>query len=937
MAKARDKSKPSAPSKKKGKKRGVNGPAVAAMKSSKASKPNPFETIWSRSKFSIIGRRGKGEERRVGRARSQAIEKRNKSLLKEYEESGKSSKFIDRRIGEKDDTLQDFDKAILRMQRQRQLKLKRSSKFNLPDEEEDDDDDSAFNQSHSLSAKDDFEDNVSLDDEDEAEEYIRLSNVADSSKHFPSHDMNDSLETSSQDGNENTHKTKKQVMMEIIQKSKFFKEQKAKDKEEDRHLMEKLDEDFRSLAQSEALRSLTQPTKMNALKALLNKNPTGKTSKEEKTTVDKELFKKEQPDAYDKLVKEMLHDIRARPSDRTKTPEEIALEEKERLELLEEERKNRMLAADDSDEGSEGSDNDELPDIKKRKTLSGDDLGDSFSVGAETANKKGWVDDIYEREDAAGDKDKDVTSEGSDSEEDDQGADSDEDDSSGNESDAIPSVKDWEQSDDDALGTNDEAELEEKELNDNDAKGMKVRKMNSDNQKADVARRLLSKQETLPYVIEVPKNLVELCSLLDNRSDAEVVEAINRIRACNSIKLTAENRWKMQGFYGVLLQYFATLASRKPLNIGRINSLVRPLMEMSGETPFYAAICARERLSHIRTRFCTDIKLQDKSSWPSLKTLLLLRLWSLVFPCSDFRHAVMTPAALLMCEYLMRCSIVSGQDIVVGSFLCSMMLNVCKQSHKFCPEALNFLQVLLISAIDLKPGRKNLSQMYHTIELKTTKPWLRICSQESEVHALDFFEVMNMEAESTYFSSDDFRASVLAFMAEILKGFISIYEGLSSFTEIFSPISGLLLAVLQNDNIPQLLRNNLEDIVEFIKKKTDEHQKLRQPLQMRKQKPEPIKLLNPKFEEDFVKGRDYDPDRERAEMKKMKKRLKSEKKGAMRELRKDNHYLFQVKQKDRMREEEERTEKYGKAMAFLQEQEHAFKSGQLGKGRKRRR
>lgn len=87
-------------------------------------------------------------------------------------------------------------------------------------------------------------------------------------------------------------------------------------------------------------------------------------------------------------------------------------------------------------------------------------------------------------------------------------------------------------------------------------------------------------------------------------------------------------------------------------------------------------------------------------------------------------------------------------------------------------------------------------------------------------------------------------------MAEILKGFISIYEGLSSFTEIFSPISGLLLEVLQNDNIPQLLRNNLEDIVEFIKKKTDEHQKLRQPLQMRKQKPEPIKLLNPKFEEE---------------------------------------------------------------------------------------
>ena len=87
----------------------------------------------------------------------------------------------------------------------------------------------------------------------------------------------------------------------------------------------------------------------------------------------------------------------------------------------------------------------------------------------------------------------------------------------------------------------------------------------------------------------------------------------------------------------------------------------------------------------------------------------------------------------------------------------------------------------------------------------------------------------------------------------------------------------------------------------------------------------------------FVKGRDYDPDRERAELKKMKKLLKREAKGAARELRKDNYFLYEVKQRDKALLEEERTEKYGKARAFLQEQEHAFKSGQLGKGRKRRR
>ena len=72
-------------------------------------------------------------------------------------------------------------------------------------------------------------------------------------------------------------------------------------------------------------------------------------------------------------------------------------------------------------------------------------------------------------------------------------------------------------------------------------------------------------------------------------------------------------------------------------------------------------------------------------------------------------------------------------------------------------------------------------------------------------------------------------------------------------------------------------------------------------------------------------------------MRKLKRQLKREAKGAARELRKDNYFLLEVKEKERSLLEKERAEKYGKAKAFLQEQEHAFKSGQLGKGRKRRR
>ena len=85
----------------------------------------------------------------------------------------------------------------------------------------------------------------------------------------------------------------------------------------------------------------------------------------------------------------------------------------------------------------------------------------------------------------------------------------------------------------------------------------------------------------------------------------------------------------------------------------------------------------------------------------------------------------------------------------------------------------------------------------------------------------------------------------------------------------------------------------------------------------------------------FVKGRDYNPNHERAQKRKLQKQVKHEAKGAARELWKDAFFLLKVKEKERALQEKERAEKYEKALAFLQEQEHGIKSGQLGKGRKR--
>ncbi|KAE9449657.1 hypothetical protein C3L33_18443, partial [Rhododendron williamsianum] len=387
--------------------------------------------------------------------------------------------------------------------------------------------------------------------------------------------------------------------------------EKAKEKEENEHLM-------------------------NALKALVKKSILSENVKKDIAIAPQQ----DKPDSYDKLVKEMGLDMRARLSERTKTPEEIVQDEKERLEQLE--RQKRMLAADDSSD----EDGNAYEVAQRPKSISGDDLGNSFSIDEEKRTKRNWIEQILARKiENDGGSEHELSSEDPESDEDDgdeEGTDEDSD-----EDDKTNSLKDWEQSDDGNVGTDLEGEEEEDEGDEMEPKRSKKGALIGPIVRLEKTKgngkMPPSQPGELPYVIAAPKSLEELSALFENRSDSQIVEAISQIRTCNAISIAAGNRKKMQMFYGVLLQFFAVTANKRPLNFKLLNLLVKPLIEMSGEIPYFDAICAHQRLLWTRTQFCEDVK---------------------------------NPAVLLMCEYLMRCPIMSGQDIALGSFLYSMVHSV---------------------------------------------------------------------------------------------------------------------------------------------------------------------------------------------------------------------------------------------------------------------
>ena len=62
-----------------------------------------------------------------------------------------------------------------------------------------------------------------------------------------------------------------------------------------------------------------------------------------------------------------------------------------------------------------------------------------------------------------------------------------------------------------------------------------------------------------------------------------------------------------QEFYGILVQHFATLAGRSPLDLPALDSLAALLVAATAEVPFYAATVARARLARFQQRLSASL------------------------------------------------------------------------------------------------------------------------------------------------------------------------------------------------------------------------------------------------------------------------------------------------------------------------------------------
>lgn len=772
----------------------------------------------------------------------------------------KAGGIVDRRFGENDPTMAPEDRMLERFTREKQARLRNGDIFNM---EDDDVELTHFGQS--LGGMDEFNQGDMLSDGGDDSTQVRKRGIKG---------VDGSDEDSDEEGEPARKKSKAEVMKEVIAKSKMHKYERQKAKDEDDDIREELDAQMGEIWQLLAGPRAKPPPPPKLIDgmdagrlAMINGD-------------DKEEANKK----YDIAVKEMLFDKRSKPADRTKTAEEKALEEAQRLKELEEARLKRMRGEVDSEDEKE----------KKRDKKGGNAEDDEEDYGfgegipeslatmvEQQSNPDELVDGDYEHDDDFEDLDSDNGAEHSD---------------------------DYDSDVSEPFIGSDEDDLDAEFLAD-------VLPNKADKRKKSLEDKIdddgASKGDTLAFTYPCPGSHKEFLTILKDTPVEDLSTIIHRIRLLYSPKLAEGNKEKLAIFSVIILEHVMHVANTtSPIPFTVLETAIRHLHALAKQYPLKVSEAFRAKLDELHQKPSNEVNAGD---------ILMLTAVSTIYPTSDYFHPVATPAALIMAKYLGQHPPGSLAEMAIGTYITTLLVQGQSFSKRVIPEAINYilLCLCLLSPVPL-PSPPPGTFPYH----EPNKSLRIIDSPETWTPRNPSFTDM--------FTSPcpDTGLALMHTLLRLLTKLADLYAGKSAFIPTFHPakliVSHLLSPPTANTNstLPAPLTNILSSTLTTLDTHLAHAQRILRPLELHHHRPLPIASNIPKFHEEYsLDKRSYDPDRERVASQKLKAEHKKERKGALRELRKDGAFIAREKLKEEKVASKEYHAKMARLTAMIQHEE----------------
>ncbi|NWR27892.1 NOP14 protein, partial [Tachuris rubrigastra] len=831
---------------------------------------NPFEVKVNRQKFDILGRKTKNDVGLPGVSRSKAIKKRTHTLLKEYKEREKSNVFKDKRFGEYNTNITPEEKMIRRFALERQQNYGKKNIYNLNEDEE------LTHYGQSLAEIEKLNDIVDSDSDTEERGTLSAELTA---AHFGGGGglLRKKVSSGQQDEEEEKPKSRKELLEEMIAKSKQEKQERQTRRESALELTEKLDKDWKEI------------------QTLMARKPPKSERK------DKEI-EKPKPDEYDMIVRELGFEMKAKPSERMKTEEELAKEEQARLQKLEADRLRRMRGTD------------EQADKRTPSHVSADDLADGFILNEDDRRLLSYKDGKINIENEEEEKEE----EGDDEEG------GEEDDENEEESEEESASEDEE--DDAADGHSDlesDLESEEEAAGNKEEKKHKTNESESQNVEELDQKREAAKSE-LPYTFAAPESYETFKSLLAGRTIEQQLIILERIQKCNHPSLAVGNKAKLEKLFGFLLEYIGELATLDLPELRTIDKLVLPLYNLCQMFPEAASDSVKFILRDAAHDMEEVIEVKGRATFPGLDTLIYLRIISLLFPTSDFWHPVVTPAFIYMSQLLTKCRITTLQDVIKGLFICCLFLEYVSLSRRFVPELINFLLGVLHISLPKKQAQ-GYTVVHPFTPVGKNLELLLVCDKED----LESWQKQNLPLsivtrlkETSRREINHIRLSCLALCFDLIKKCAALYESLPSFHEIMHPVRILLTQHVPVNEYPEKMQEWYHSALKELENKVKHYT----PLICEKKKPVPLKQYTPKIVKVLEFGRKQASSKKEQERKQLIQRHKRELKGAIREIRKDNQFLARMQLSEIMERDSARKRKVKELLGSLATQEGEWKA-----------
>ncbi|KAK5634431.1 hypothetical protein RRF57_010144 [Xylaria bambusicola] len=661
------------------------------------------------------------------------------------------------------------------------------------------------------------------------------------------------------EGEPERKKTKQEIYKEIIAKSKLHKAERQAQKDADEHLREELDEE---LSDIQAL--LFQKTKLIS-------------GEQDETITKPDEFGREKMERdYDLQLRQLAMDRRAKPSDRTLTEEEIARRDFEKLKEVEDKRQKRMRG-----ELSDGEDNNEEKDVRDTQS---------------NATKLAWHDEEEEGDFMLGSgiRTRPTATELGFDDEDDFIV----------ESDLLASGSDLEpiESEDEYSSVKEEEEDQEDEFT-------KVLLNETKSQDPALSKESNDPNNETDRISSCPENLPQLLDMTCALSPEQIPILIQKIRRLYHPKLASENKTKLASFSRVLVQYLFHLPNTaSPLPWASLENIIRHLHSLAKSFPVDISEGFRSQINDFAIR-CLS---------PTLGDMVILMAVGTIFPPSDAFHPVITPAMLLIARYLGQKIPKTTKDFVQGVFMGSLVLHYQKLSQRYCPEFVNFSLNTLVSLVPSQAIKKKVNFPQHELASGMSIAG----ASKIEVRKL---KVIDCVTEPTSEKIDlSIRVVTLDTTVQLLDTATQLYASKPAFIETFEPVLFALRHMTESSckpHLPAILIDHVTRLQTKLQNMLAISQLARRPLELHHHRPLAIKSAIPKFEDQFDPDRHYDADKDRAELAKLKAEHKKERKGTMRELRKDANFMAREKLRMKKQKDAAYEKKYKRLVAEIQGEE----------------